>query len=590
MRPASWNVSRVLCLAALAAVGVVAQSPQRPVFRSDVNFITVDAYPLVDGRVVEGLTLEDFEVREDGRVQKVQSFEFVRANERMTTGARRDPGTQARMFDELQDPRARAFVAYLDVHHVGIPGAYYGRQPIVELFQRIMAPGDLFAVATSQNHPRDLTFGRQTDVVEEQLRKHWTWRDPDVTVNDAEELTLTSCFPFEEAVVSEMIARRRQDQLLSSLEGTVEYLGEVREGRKTLFLFSSGWKWFEPNRDLLAPLNNPERVPSKGPTVGPTPRMTPPGSAGEPAGNLGLRTSLAEGGRAACEMELIRLANMNSPQRFRDLIRSATINNVVVYPVDPGGLSTTMTPPEGRRSDRLLEFASNTGGTAVTNRNDLVQGVIDVSREFEAYYLLGYASDNTKADGTLRRIDVKVNKPGVEVKARRGYRALSKAEAESKATAAAVGTVSINAERAELDAALDVLAGIRVGDEGAFDARRYLRASLAPHLGAPVVSRATPSPRSPIVAVTAPQFRRTERLHVEWPLLQALENRTARVVGRDGNPVGVQVALTERAGTPTLLVADVVLGPLAAADYVLELTITAAGAPKRTLLAFRVVP
>jgi VWFA-related protein len=589
MRPEIWNVSRVLCLAALAAVGVAAQSPQRPVFRSDVNFITVDAYPLVDGRVVAGLTIDDFEVREDGRVQKVQSFEYVRANERLTTGVRQDPGTQQRMLDELQDPRARAFVAYLDVDHVGIAGAYYGRQPIVELFQRIMAPGDLFAVATSKNHPRDLTFGRQTDVVEEQLRRHWTWRDPDVTVLDAEELTLTSCFPFEEAVVSEMIARRRQDQLLGSLEGTVEYLGEMREGRKTLFLFSGGWKWFEPNRDLLKPLNDPTRAPSKGPAVGPTPRMTPPGSASEPAGNLGLRTSLAEGGKAACEQELIRLANMNSPQRFRELMRSATLNNVVVYPVDPTGLGTSMTPPEGRRSDRLLELASNTGGTAVTNRNDLVQGVIDVSREFEAYYLLGYASDNTKADGTLRRIDVKVTKPGIEVKARRGYRALSKAEAESKAVAMAM-PVSIDAERAELDAALDVLAGIRVGDEGGFDARRYLRASLAPHLGAPVVSRATPSPRSPIVAVKAPSFRRTERLHVEWPLMQAVENRTARVVGRDGNPVGVQVALTERVGTPRVLIADVVLGPLAAGDYALELTITAGGEPRRALLAFRVVP
>jgi len=590
MRPVSC-LGPVLVIALVIAAAPVrtVEQVQRPVFRSDVNFITVDAYPLIDGRVVEGLTADDFEVREDGRVQKVESFEFVRANERMTSSARRDPGTQQRMLDELQDPRARAFVAYLDVHHVGIPGAYYGRQPIVELFQRILAPGDLFAVATSQNHPRDLTFGRQTDVVEEQLRKHWTWRDPDVTINDAEELTLTSCFPSAPDVVSEMVARRRQDQLLGSLEGTVEYLGEVREGRKTVFLFSSGWKWFEPNQDLLKVLNDPTRVPSKGPLVGPTPRMTPPGSASEPAGNLGVRTSLAEGGRSACEQELIRLANMNSPQRFRNLIRDATVNNVVVYPVDPTGLGTAMTPPEGRASDRLLELASNTGGTAVTNRNDLVQGVIEVSREFEAYYLLGYASDNTKADGTLRRIDVKVNKPGIEVKARRGYRALSKAEAESKAAAAAL-PVTIDADRAELDAALDVLAGIRVGDDGAFDARRYLRASLAPYLGAPTVSRATSSPRSPVVAVKAPSFRRGERLHVEWPITQAVENRAARVVGRDGTPLGVQVSLTERAGTPTVLIADVMLGPLAAGDYALELTITAQSAPRRTLLAFRVVP
>lgn len=604
MRPVVWNLGPVVGAAVLSAVSLAALEAdrvtlrveaeasasagpqaqvQRPVFRSDVNFITVDAYPLVNGRVVEGLTAADFEVREDGRLQKVESFEFVRATERMTTGTRRDPGTQQRMLDELRDPRSRVFVAYLDVHHVGIPGAYYSRQPIVELFQRIVAPGDLFAVATSRNHPHDLTFGRQTNVVEEQLAKHWTWQDPDVTVNDAEELTLTTCFPFEKSVVAEMIARRRQDQLLGSLEGTVEYLGDVREGRKTIFLFSRGWIWFEPNRDLLKPLENPERVPSKGPAVGPTPRMTPPRST-EPAGNLGVRSSLYEGGKAACEQELVRLANLNSPQRFRELLRAAAQNNVVVYPVNPSGVGAI-----GPANDRLLEFASNTGGTAVYNRNDLVQGVIEVSREFEAYYLLGYASDNHKADGTLRRIDVKVNKPGVEVKARRGYRAMSKAEAESKAAAEAT-PVTISAERADLDAALDLLATIRVGDSGAFDMRRYLRAGLEPHLGAPVVSRATPSPRSPIVPITAPTFRRNERLHIEWPITQPVESRTARIVGRDGNPVGVQVVLSEREGAPTHLVADAVLGPLGFGDYALELTITTDGKPRRTVLAFRVVP
>jgi hypothetical protein len=72
--------------------------------------------------------------------------------------------------------------------------------------------------------------------------------------------------------------------------------------------------------------------------------------------------------------------------------------------------------------------------------------------------------------------------------------------------------------------------------------------------------------------------------------MRSIENRTARVVGRDGNPVGVQVALTEREGPPGLLIADVVLGPLGFGDYALELTVTVDGAPRRALLAFRVVP
>lgn len=610
MRPVVWNLGPVVCTAVLSAVSLAALAAdratlrveaeafasagsqaqvQRPVFRSDVNFITVDAYPLVNGRVVEGLTAADFEVREDGRIQKVESFEFVRANERITEGQRQDPGNQRQMYEELADPRSRVFVAYLDVHNVGLPGAYYSRPAVVEMFQRILAPDDLVAMATSRNHPRHLTFGRTTRVVEEQLTRHWTWQDPDVTLNDAEESALLGCFGGDAPSLiteggSELIRRRRQDQLFASLEGTVEYLGEVREGRKIMFLFSRGWTLFEPNDDLLKALNTPGRVPPKGPPVGPPPRMRPPGSSSEPAGNLGVRSSLYEGSRAACEQELIRLANMNNVLRFKQLMRDAAINNVAIYPVNPSGVGAI----DGS-NDRLMEMASNTGGTAVSNRNDLVKGVIDVSREFEAYYLLGYTSDNNKADGTLRRIDVRVNKPGVEVKARRGYRAMSQAEAESKAAADAT-PVTITAERAALDAALDLLAGIRVGDDRAFDLRRYLRPSLAPHLGAPVMSRATPSPRSPMVPITAPTFRRNERLHIEWPISQAIESRTARIVGRDGNPVGVQVVLTERAGPPAHLVADAILGPLGFGDYALELTITTSGTPRRALFAFRVVP
>jgi VWFA-related protein len=585
MRPDFWNVARVLMVVAASATAA-AQSPQqqRPVFRSDVNFITVDAYPLIDGEVVEGLTAADFEVREDGRLQKVESFEFVRADDRMTEGVRRDPGNQGRMLDELADPRARAFVAYLDVHHVALDGAYFSRPAVIEMFHRLLAPNDLIAMATSRNHPRQLTFGRTTAVVEEQLTRHWTWREHDVTVNDAEELTITgACFPFEPGVAAEAIARRRQDQLLGSLEGTVEFLGEVREGRKILFLFSSGWDWFRPNRDLLRPLENPERVPPTGPPVGPTPRMTPPRGS-EPAGNLGLRTSLFEGGRAACEQELIRVANLDSRQRFQQLLRDAATNNVAIYPINPAGVGAI-----DERNDRLMEMARNTGGTAISNRNDLVQGVIDVSREFEAYYLLGYASDNQKADGLVRRIEVKVNRPGIEVKARQGYRALSSAEAAGKAAASAV-PVGIDADRAALDMAMGVLATIRDGDEGAFDAARHLRADAAPYLGAPRLFRANPSPRSPVAPVRAPSFRRSDRLHIEWPVTQAYDSHRARVVGRDGSALGVPVVLTEREeGTGKVLLADVVLGPLAAGDFAVELTLVTGDRATRSLLAFRIV-
>ena len=53
------------------------QKPQQPVFRSDAHFVLVDAYPIRDGKVVEGLTAADFEVREEGVLQTIDTFEFV---------------------------------------------------------------------------------------------------------------------------------------------------------------------------------------------------------------------------------------------------------------------------------------------------------------------------------------------------------------------------------------------------------------------------------------------------------------------------------------------------------------------------------
>src|SRR5262249_8593212 len=53
-------------------------SQQPSVFRSATNLVTVDAYPRKDGRIVDNLTRTDFDVFEDGVLQKVDQFEFVR--------------------------------------------------------------------------------------------------------------------------------------------------------------------------------------------------------------------------------------------------------------------------------------------------------------------------------------------------------------------------------------------------------------------------------------------------------------------------------------------------------------------------------
>jgi hypothetical protein len=74
-----------ILLACLAGAVLTAQSKQKPpVFRGGTSLVTVDAYPTRQGKVVEGLTAEDFEIFEDGKRQDVESLEFVPFDGRIT--------------------------------------------------------------------------------------------------------------------------------------------------------------------------------------------------------------------------------------------------------------------------------------------------------------------------------------------------------------------------------------------------------------------------------------------------------------------------------------------------------------------------
>ena len=54
-----------------------AQDPQRPVFRGGTQYVRVDAYPSIEGRIIEGLTADDFELFEDGKPQDVAAADYV---------------------------------------------------------------------------------------------------------------------------------------------------------------------------------------------------------------------------------------------------------------------------------------------------------------------------------------------------------------------------------------------------------------------------------------------------------------------------------------------------------------------------------
>ena len=146
-------------------------------FRSGAIFVSVDAYPRKDDKVVEGLTKTDFEILEDGKPQAVEAFEFIRVSPITPDDERRDPSSVEDGNRQAADPHNRVFVVYLDIFNTTFAGASYARQPIVEFLTRAIGPTDLFAVMTPELPVTGLTFARRTETLEDELRKHWDWSE-----------------------------------------------------------------------------------------------------------------------------------------------------------------------------------------------------------------------------------------------------------------------------------------------------------------------------------------------------------------------------------------------------------------------------
>ena len=69
----------------------------------------------------------------------------------------------------------------------------------------------------------------------------------------------------------------------------------------------------------------------------------------------------------------------------------------------------------------LKALASATGGISVINTNNFNKGMEKILAASEGYYLLAYTPSDSKFDGDFRKIEVKVKTEGLKVHSRRGY-------------------------------------------------------------------------------------------------------------------------------------------------------------------------
>lgn len=472
-------------LALLAIVSLDAQNPPQPrppTFRTEANYVRVDIYPTMDDVPVTDLTQADFEVLEGGAPQKIEQFERVVITPAGSQDVRIEPNNVRESLSMAQSSRSRLIVLFLDTYHVEVDGSHNIRRPLVDALDKLIGPDDLVAVMTPEMSATDITFARKTTTIDGFLTRYWSWGERSRALPaDPVDAEYGACYPNQEpgsrcadqnGIAAEMIDRRHEKLVLDALEDLVGYLHNAREERKAILAISDGWLLFRPNDDLARPLKC-HGVPT-GPRVGIDPggRLT----TKDPANAAAPWTK--------CDRDRVQLAQLDNARQFQELLDAANRANASFYPMDPRGLAVVDTPMvrqdvpgppppitplwvDGKmlsaRLTSLRTLADATDGLAIVNSNDLMRGLQRVVTDLSSYYLIGYYSTG-KLDGKFHPISVRVKRPGVKVRARRGYMAATPATAATTARAStakaatAVEPAEAAAARA-IEAAMSPLAG-----------------------------------------------------------------------------------------------------------------------------------
>jgi VWFA-related protein len=417
-------------LLALPAGTAWTQAPKSPpTFPSGVELVTVDAVVLDrDGRPVPGLTKEDFVVKEDGKPRDIVSFEAFEV------GAVPDePEHPAVVASNEPRGTGRAFAIVLDDLRIAperVPGA---REAATRFLERFVREGDVVTVATTSGDAwwsaripegrQDLAAvltrarGRHVDVpVFDQMTEYeafWIAHREDspsitqlppgvdlalsgrgsgsptepVPVGSIKErvkqrwqkaymCTAPYCDSLVRARAAEIDrARRSRVQLtLACVRRAIEALSPVR-GRKSLLLLSEGF---------LEDFGSDSRA---------------------------VAAASREANTAVYFVDVRGLIALPAYGQAQD----------VGPPPDERERTTVAFEESTLESAGAVGLADDTGGFSIRNTNDLSAGVWRVAAESRVFYLLGFYPPEGKTPREWRKIRVEVTRPGLAVRARRGY-------------------------------------------------------------------------------------------------------------------------------------------------------------------------
>ena len=395
-------ITSLILLAVLAQAPAPAPAPPQPssqppvTFKVEVNYVEIDAHVTdAQGNFVRTLTKDDFQIVEDGKPQALTAFSMVDIPiERIDPPLFAKAPIPADVATNRTPFEGRVFVLVLDDLNTRFNRTARTRAAARQFVERYVGANDIVAVVNTSGFGK----GMQDFTGNRQLALRAIDHAMGAKAESSTQAALADYYNNRNmpagagsnsvASFNEMMRYNNARNSLRTLRNIADYMMGMRGRRKAVVYFSEGI-----NYDVTNAIAN----------------------------------------RYASDVQ----------QEIRDMVAAATRANVNVYGVDPRGVTSGMEdgieiggfPTDGSISatglmdemrlehDSLRVVSEETGGFAVLNQNDFRTGFGRILEDNSSYYVLGYYPTNERRDGRFRNVDVKVLKPGLRVRARRGYAA-----------------------------------------------------------------------------------------------------------------------------------------------------------------------
>lgn len=430
-----------LLLAAAGAppriVSAQAQQPQAPpgppavTFQVEVNFVDVDAVVTDEqGNFISNLKKEDFELFEDGKPQKIDTFSLVEIPvERQDRFRLLDRPINSGVRSNRRPFDGRLYVIVLDDFDVSTYRTAIVRRSARQFIEKYFGANDIGAVIyTSGRTDAMQDFTSDPQLLLAAIDKFVGRRLRSATLEKLDQyyqnVALASGMGNEassdsnpEPQNTDVGGHSRLDPMdfertyralgvLGTLKNLSEYLEGVRGRRKSLLLFSEGIDYM-----VTDPFNNqgaPDIIGATRDAINAAARanvnfftVDPRGLVGMSAEWMGMEGSGAPGllGNQAPAMTGLGVAGNGMPINGQvDLMEELRLSQ-----------------------DSLKTLAEETGGFAAVNRNALEPVFDRIVEGNSRYYVFGYYPPTHPRDGRFHKIDVRVKRPGLKVTARKGY-------------------------------------------------------------------------------------------------------------------------------------------------------------------------